>query len=142
MTTDILFAETDEAIQRCFPAMQVLRPHLVADEFVACVRRQEQEGYRLVFLQDQGAVKSVAGFRFREHLAWGKTLYIDDFVTLPGELRKGYGGRLMEWLIDRGRTADCDAVHLDTGYHRHAAHRLYLRYGFELSSHHMSLKLQ
>jgi len=142
MTTDILFAEIDEAIQRCFPAMHVLRPHLVAGEFVARVRRQQQQGYRLAFLHDQGAVKSVAGFRVQEHLAWGKVLYIDDFVTLPDALRKGYGGRLMEWLIDRARAATCDAVHLDTGYHRHDAHRLYLRYGFELSSHHMALKLR
>ena len=139
--SDIHFAETDEAIQRCFPAIHVLRPHLAEHAFVPQVKRQQQQGYRLVFLQDHAEVLSVAGFRILEFLAWGSVLYIDDLVTVPSEKRKGYGGRLLTWLIDYARAHACDAVHLDTGYQRHDAHRLYLRHGFELSSHHLALKL-
>jgi hypothetical protein len=29
-------------------------------------------------------------------------------------------------------------VHLDTGYHRHLAHRAYLKNGFQIDCHHMA----
>lgn len=51
--------------------------------------------------------------------------------------RKGYAGMLLDWLTEHARQQGCQAVHLDTGYARHAAHRVYLGKGFELSSHHM-----
>lgn len=142
MSGTIYFAETDEAIEHCFAAIQVLRPHLTDQvAFVAQVRRQQQAGYQLIFLEEADMVKSVAGFRVLEYLAWGKVLYIDDLVTAPDVRKHGHGEQLLNWLIGYARTLACDAVHLDTGYQRHAAHRLYLRMGFELSSHHMALRL-
>jgi GNAT superfamily N-acetyltransferase len=141
MNGDILFAETDEAILACFPVFQYLRPHLREAEFVPQVRRQQQQGYRLIFLQEGERVRSVAGFRILEFLAWGVALYIDDLATRPGEQRKGYAGRMLTWLFDHARANGCDAVHLDSGYQRHDAHRLYLQMGFELNSHHFAKKL-
>jgi hypothetical protein len=44
-------------------------------------------------------------------------------------------------LIAEGVRLACDEVHLDTGFSRHDAHRLYLNKGFKLSCHHMSLQL-
>jgi GNAT superfamily N-acetyltransferase len=137
----ISHAETDEQIQACFPPLQVLRPHLDEAAFLAAVKQQQLQGYRLLFLQAEGEVKSVAGYRMLHFLAWGKVLYIDDLVTLPGEKRKGYAGQVLDWLIDYARTQACDAVHLDSGYQRYDAHRLYLNKGFELNSHHFALKL-
>jgi GNAT superfamily N-acetyltransferase len=139
--SQITFAETDEDIRRCFPAMYVLRPHLTGREFVEQVRRQQQQGYHLVLLREQEQVKCVAGFRLLEFLAWGKVLYIDDLVTEPGEKRQGYGGHMIDWLIGYAREHACNQVHLDSGYQRHDAHRFYLGKGFTLSSHHFALKL-
>ncbi len=142
MANSIHFAETDAALRRCFPTMQVLRPHLTDPEaFVAQVHRQQQAGYRLVFLDDGDAVRSVSGFRVQEYLAWGKVMYIDDLVTAPNARRYGYGAALLRWLIDHARTLECDAVHLDSGYQRHDAHRFYLRAGFDLISHHLAFRL-
>ena len=60
----------------------------------------------------------------------------------PFFLSRGYGGALLDWLINHAKEGACDAVHLDTGYARHAAHRLYLNKGFRLNSHHMALELK
>jgi len=38
------FAETDEEILACYPVMSELRQHLVKQEFVSRVRRQQQHG--------------------------------------------------------------------------------------------------
>lgn len=141
MTPDIFIATTDAEIEACFPVFSHLRPHMAQRDFLPQVRRQQLQTYQILVRTQGGAVKSVAGFRFAEFLAWGKVLYIDDLATLPGETSQGLAGSLLDWLIDHARAQGCAGVHLDTGYTRHAAHRLYLRKGFRLSSHHMALEL-
>jgi len=135
-------AETDEQIMQCFPIMKVLRPHLEESKFLAAVRRQQVQGYKLLFLESDGIVQSAAGYRIQDFLAWGKVLYIDDLITLPGNTRKGYGGQLLDWLIDCARREGCDQVHLDSGYQRQDAHRLYLNKGFVLACHHFAFDLR
>lgn len=129
-------------IERCFPVMFELRPHLKQEEFVEQVRRQEEKGYRLVYLETGGEVKSVAGFRLSENLGWGKILYVDDLVTKSSEAGKGYGGALFEWLLEHARTQGCDQFHLDSGVHRFEAHRFYLNRGMAITSHHFAVKLK
>lgn len=139
MVINIAYAETDEQIQACFPVLKVLRPHLDEVAFLPKVKRQQSQGYRLLFLVADDDVKSVAGYRMLEFLAWGKVLYIDDLITLPAEKRRGYAGQLLDWLIAYARTQACDGVHLDSGYQRQDAHRLYLNKGFTLNCHHFAL---
>lgn len=136
---EIFIASTDEEIAASFPAFKELRPGLVCEDFLAQVRRQELQSYRIVALRQQGIIKSAAGFRLCEFLAWGKILYIDDLVTLPEARGNGYAGRLLDWLIDHAKSSGCQGVHLDTGYMRHAAHRVYLAKGFQMNCHHMAL---
>lgn len=142
MTTNIFIAKTDEEIESCFPAFSALRPHLKQGEFLSQVRRQEAQSYQILALKHEGVVKSIAGFRFAEFLAWGRVLYIDDLSTLPGETSRGFAGALLDWLVDHAKSRQCQGVHLDTGYSRHAAHRLYLRKGLHLNCHHLALKIE
>jgi hypothetical protein len=37
-------------------------------DFVARVRRQQQDGYHLLFIQDGGEVQGIAGYRIREDI--------------------------------------------------------------------------
>lgn len=145
MNTHIIHPDTDQDILDCFPAMSVLRPHMAFDQFVPQVRRQQQQGYQLV-AQVAGAneskrVVSVAGFRVCEFLAWGKVLYVDDLITLPDHRGHGYAGQLLDWLIEQARSQGCQALHLDSGYTRQDAHRLYLNKGLQLACHHFSITL-
>jgi GNAT superfamily N-acetyltransferase len=137
----IRLAESDAEIQNCFPVMHELRPQLESDQFVGRVRLQQQTGYLLAFLEDNGEVVSVAGFRIGENLAWKRFVYVDDLVT-KAELRsKGYGLRLFEWLVEFARRNDCDEFHLDSGVQRFGAHRFYLMHGMRISSHHFAMEL-
>lgn len=141
MTHEIFIANSDTDIQACFPVFSALRPHLQESEFLPQVRRQQAQSYQILALRHEGRVKSIAGFRMAEFLAWGKILYLDDLSTLPGATSQGFAGLLLDWLRDHAKAAGCDALHLDTGYARHDAHRLYLRKGLHLTSHHLSLLL-
>lgn len=140
MTSEIFIANTDAEIESCFPVFNVLRPHIKPNAFIPQIRRQQAQSYQMLALKHKGLVKSAAGFRFSEFLAWGKVLYIDDSTTLPGETSQGFAGALLDWLVDHARVNECQGVHLDSGYARHAAHRLYLRKSLQLSSHHFALK--
>jgi len=95
----------------------------------------------LAYLEDEGAIRSVAGFRIQEMLAWGRVLYVDDLVTADVDRSSGYGGQLFDWIVEHARANGCDQLHLDSGVQRFAAHRFYLCRRMEISAHHFSLKL-
>ncbi len=138
----ITLASTDLEITRCFPVMAQLRPHVWENEFVMRVQRQGKEsGYALAFLEHDGAVRSVAGFRTSESLFYGRFLYVDDLVTDEASRSKGYGEMLFDWLVERARANGCKAVVLDSGVQRFGAHRFYLRKRMDILCHHFALKL-
>ncbi len=137
----IALAASDAEIDRCFPVILELRPHLVQTEFVQQVRRQQQHGYQLVYLESNGSIKAVAGFRLLECLASGKFLYVDDLVVRSSDRSHGYGEALFQWLIDYAKAHHCEQLSLDSGVQRFAAHRFYLRQRMEITSHHFALKL-
>lgn len=142
MPIQISVAESVNDLQRCFPVMRELRTKLDPDGFMAQVERQSRgQGYRLVFLEDAGEVRAVAGFRVAEFLAWGRTLYVDDLVTRAADRSRGYGDRLFDWLVDWAQREACDQLHLDSGVQRFAAHRFYLRKRMDITSHHFALEL-
>ena len=139
---EILLARDDQEIQECYPVMAELRPHVSADDFLPRVRRQVQTaGYKLAYVRDD-EVKAVAGFRISECLAWGKFMYVDDLVSKSDDRSKGYGGALVDWLIEYARSQDCDQFHLDSGVQRFNAHRFYLMKRLLIEAHHFYLKLK
>lgn len=131
-------ATTDEAVAGCFPVMQQLRPALSVEEFVDRVRRQQEAGYRLAYLQQNDAPVAVAGFRVLENLAWGRFLYVDDLVTTDDARSRGHGKRLFDWLLDEAKRLGCEQLHLDSGVQRFAAHRFYFRERMEITSYHFA----
>lgn len=130
----------DENTALAFDTMRELRPHLATSEdFVAAVRIQRKEGYRLVASLDaEGRVAAVAGFRPLTNLYAGSHLYIDDLTTLSTARRQGHAGALLRWVDEEARRLGCAGVHLDSGTHRHDAHRLYLGSGYVIPAFHFS----
>ena len=137
----VAVAQSRKEIQRCYPVIAQLRPHLSESDFLECVERQAGESYRLAFVEDAGRVVSVAGFRLSNSLAWGKFLYVDDLVTDERERSKGYGEELLDWLIEHAKANGCDQFHLDSGVQRFGARRFYLRAGMDITCHHFGMKL-
>jgi GNAT superfamily N-acetyltransferase len=136
MLTLIRPAVTDSDIARCFAVMRQLRPHLVADEFVARIRRMQAEGFHLALLEDKGAIRAVAGYRYYEKLFSGKNLYVDDLVTDTANRSRGHGRALLRWLCDQARTQGCAQLELDSGVQRFDAHRFYFRERMHVSAYH------
>jgi len=131
-----------EDIVRCFPAIQELRPHLVSEQFVEQVLRQQQNhDYKLMYIEFCGQVVACLGYRVAEYLAWGKIFYIDDVICRTDFRKQGFATSLMLEAKNRARLVGCAEVHLDSGVHRFEAHRMYMSQGMHISSHHFSIKL-
>ncbi|MFN2490736.1 MAG: GNAT family N-acetyltransferase [Actinomycetota bacterium] len=114
-------------------------------EFVTRVNElQRLEGYRVIgsFEDGDSTCVSVAGFRVAHNLAWGSFLYVDDLATLPERRGRGHAGALVAWLHHEAARLGCDEVHLDSGTHRHGAHRFYFGQGMHVSSFHFSVEPQ
>ena len=134
-------AITDQEIENCFEVMAELRTKLRKSDFLKTVRHMEGEGYRLVYIEDQGNVVAVAGYRIYTNLFMGKHLYVDDLVTSDKARSNGYGEQMVKWLRNEARKEGCNFFHLDSGTHRGAAHRFYFRQGFTIASFHFSEEL-
>jgi GNAT superfamily N-acetyltransferase len=140
--TSIKVAESEEEIRRCFPVMKQLREKLTAEEFLESVAEQEREGYKLAFLESDGQIVAVAGFRVYHMLATGKTVYVDDLVTDAHSRSQGFGEALLKWLIELSRDQRCETFSLDSGTHRRRAHRFYFAQGMHIANYHFELALK
>lgn len=137
----IHIAQTDTEKSACYPVLAELRPHLTEAGFLPQVKRQEGQGYRLAYVENEGLVLAVAGFCTGEALAWGRYMYVFDLVTSKKARSQGCGKALLDFLKGAARAEGCRELHLDSGVQRFGAHKFYLREGFRISSHHFALEL-
>ena len=142
MPASIQLATTDTDIARCFAVMQQLRPHLVATNFVDQVRRMQREGFHLAWLEEDGAVRAVAGYRYYEKLFSGKNLYVDDLVSDSTQRSRGHGRALLAWLAEEARAHGCAQLELDSGVQRFDAHRFYFRERLHIAAYHFVTPLR
>ena len=141
MADTIKIADSPDEILRCYPLMKQLRNVSSPEDFEQKVAAQKKEGYSIAFLESEGAIVALAGFRYYHMLATGKTLYVDDLVTDEARRSEGFGEALIEWLIQLARTSNCRMFSLDSGTHRHRAHRFYFAQGMHIANHHFELPL-
>ena len=131
MPNPIQIAEltTDAALAAAFPLMSVLRPHLAADTFVAQVRAQQRDGYRLVGGSVDGQLVALAGYRRTATLFRGPHLFVDDLVTAPDHQGKGHATALLRHLAAVARAEGVEKIWLDS---RITARTYYEKVGFTM----------
>ena len=137
---EIKYATTQEELLKCWNAISALRPMLTQDKYLELIESMKIEGYKLLFIEDaNGRVPAILGFRYMIMLYCGSIIYIDDLSTLPEARGKGYGNKLLDFVINLAHENNLDGVHLDSGHQRFDAHRLYLNKRFNIHSHHFTL---
>jgi len=132
-------AESDSDLEKISEVLLQLRPSFDKQGLIAQIKEQQKHGYRIAYVESSGTVLCVAGFMVGTKLAWGKHIYIDDLVTDERYRSSGAGGFLIDWFKAYARSHGCEQIHLDSGVQRFAAHRFYLRKGFDIASHHFSI---
>jgi GNAT superfamily N-acetyltransferase len=128
---DIREIESDSDLAAVFPLMSSLRERIREDTFLAEVRRQQVEGYRLYGGFEKGRPVALAGVRRTHTLARGEHLFVDDLVT-AADLRGGGRGRaLLGWLARKAASEGLSRIHLDS---RSTAKGFYEKLGFTFST--------
>src|SRR6476661_3436059 len=116
MAADIREIASDGEIASAYPLMRELRDRLREETFVAEVRRQQAEGYRLFGLFEGARPVALAGVRRTHTLARGEHLFVDDLVSAEGERGKGYGRELMRRLAESARRDGLERIYLDSRF--------------------------
>jgi GNAT superfamily N-acetyltransferase len=141
---EIKKAENEKDILKCTDVMSALRPQLNSQNITGIIGGMINRGYHLIFIEVDNIAICAAGYRYTEHLHWGKAIYIDDLTTLPAHRKKGYARHLLDFIVNEAKVHQCKQVHLDSGCvpQRYDAHRMYLKYGFNITSHHFALEVK
>jgi GNAT superfamily N-acetyltransferase len=133
-------ATTQEDLVSCYDVMKELRPHHTLESFLGIMDQMRTEGYRLIFLEDDGKAVSVAGFRLTTTLYDGLIIDFDDFVTVADGRGKGYGAKLFDHLVDIAKESSIKTIHLNSNHRRFDAHRFYLKKGMNIVAHHFRVE--
>ncbi|MFI2812855.1 MULTISPECIES: GNAT family N-acetyltransferase [Microbulbifer] len=138
---EIRLATSDTDLSAAAELLLQLRPQFSHAALLRQIRAQQEDGYQVAIALVDGIPVAVAGFVINRKLAWGKHIYVDDLVTDQNHRSSGAGKALVSWLKHYGRENNCEQLHLDSGVQRFAAHRFYLREGFDITSHHFATTL-
>ena len=138
---NIQYATSVAAYTRCFEVIKELRPHHNLESFLTTMDAMKKEGYHLLYLEDEGRMVSVAGFRFTTTLYDGLIIDFDDFVTLADGRSKGYGAMVFDHLVGIAKERGIKTIHLNSGHHRFDAHRFYLNKKMKIIAHHFRIEL-
>ena len=124
---DIRELSTDSDIAAAFPLARQLRDRVREETFIAEVRRQQLEGYRLFGGFEDGRLVCLAGVRRSHTLSRGEHLFVDDLVTTEEARGRGHGGEMLRWIGRRAAEEGIPRVYLDS---RETARGFYERAGF------------
>jgi GNAT superfamily N-acetyltransferase len=134
-------ADSTEKTAKCKEVLLDFRPQLNPENYNECIARLQQQGSIIIYVEEADKAVAVAIFETGYKIHRGNYLYIDDLATLPEYRNRGYAARLLEWIEYYAKDRGIDQIHLDSGVHRYDAHRLYLKHGFNITSHHFAKSL-
>ena len=139
---EIKQAKEKEDFLKCWEVVQELRPHLDQDRYLTLMLYMIDEGYKLIYIEEEGKGVSFCGYRITTMLHRGRSVYIDDLCTLKEASGKGHAKALLNHVLSYARHEELVSIHLDAGHHRFDAHRLYLNFGFRITSHHFAMDIE
>ncbi|WOP19456.1 GNAT family N-acetyltransferase [Raineyella sp. LH-20] len=126
---------------QALPVLQQLRPHLGAADLEEVLASDAQRPSFFAAFEGEDCV-GVCGWRLVATTGVGRKLYIDDLVTDDSARSQGIGAALLDHAEDLARRHHCAVLDLDSGVHRHAAHRFYLRERLDIVSFHFAERLE
>lgn len=131
MNKRIFSVEDDSDLDRCFPIIRELRPHLELDEYKEIFRNAHaSDGYQIIALEVQGQIIAAMGCRFLSDFVRGKHLYIDDLIASESVRSQGLGAELLKHAEVIALMSDCKTLRLCTGIENERGVQFYERNGW------------
>lgn len=117
---------TDEEFRAAWSVMRELRGHLDEETFLARVAEMRSSGYRLLAVEEEGAIVALAGIGKETNLYYGRYMWVYDLITTETARSKGHGLALLQRVEEIAKEEGCDVLALSSALHRVDAHRFYL----------------
>lgn len=131
MTGSIFIARTRTDLERCFPIMKELRPHLnLKDFFTIYEKAHQMDGYEIIGIKEGPQIVAIMGYRTLYDYVRGKYIYIDDLVSSEKMRSKGYGARLLQYAEEAACEQGCATLRLCTGLDNEGGIKFYEKNGW------------
>ena len=131
MDRKIFTVQSHADLERCFPVIKELRPHLSFEDYVRIYEQaHKHDAYQLVAIEDGKNILAVMGYRFLWDFVRGKHLYIDDLVSTERFRSQGLGAVLLKYAESIASQSDCKALRLSAVFENTHALRFYDRNGW------------
>ncbi len=112
----IYILKTEAEIERAFPVMKELRPHLSFNGYLEIYKAaHECDDYQIAVLELDGHIVALMGFRFLSDFIRGRHLYIDDLVSSENMRSMGFGKELLKFAEKMADQSNCNVLRLCTG---------------------------
>jgi len=137
-----MFAKTRSDLEKCFPVIKQLRPHLsLADYLSIYDEAHHKNGYEIVAIEENQKIVAVMGYRILSDYVRGKHVYIDDLVSNELMRSKGLGAELLKYAESVARSMNCKSLRLCTGLENERAIQFYEKNNWKKSAFAYSKKL-
>lgn len=115
-----------EELEKCFPVMKELRPHLSEQEYLEIYRHAHaMDGYEILALEYEGDIAALMGYRIVYDFVRGKHIYIDDLVSTEKLRSKGLGAYLLKHAETIAHDLGCKSLRLCTGVENDRGKKFY-----------------
>ncbi|WP_413289165.1 GNAT family N-acetyltransferase [Bdellovibrio sp. HCB337] len=115
-----------EDLEKCFPLMKELRPHLSEQDYLEIYRHAHaMDGYEIVALEYDGKLAALMGYRLIYDFVRGKHLYIDDLVSTDKMRSQGLGAELLKHAESIAQSLGCKTLRLCTGVENERGKKFY-----------------
>jgi len=111
-----------------------LRVGLDYDEFENLVYDMRAKEYKMFGIFEGEELVTYAGAFIQTNLYHKRHLFVDDLVTYSSVRSRGYGGAMMEYLLNYAKVGGCENIVLSSGLQRVEAHCFYEKEGFSKKS--------
>lgn len=133
--SSIFIAKTNNELEKCFPVMKELRPHLNIENYFSIYENAHRtDGYEIVIIEDHGEVQALMGYRILYDYVRGKHVYIDDLVSTEKSRSKGFGAELLKYAENIARQQNCTTLRLCTGLDNSGGIKFYEKHGWSKRS--------
>lgn len=118
-------------LERCYPVMKELRPHLSYNDYISIYDQSHKaDGYEIVAIEDEGKIVALMGYRFLYDYVRGRHVYIDDLVTSHNFRSSGLGAELLKFAESIASESGCKSLRLCTGVENERGVKFYENNGW------------
>ena len=128
-------AENMNDLEKYFPLMNILRPHLNLEKFLELYKAAHAaDSYEIVAAIENDEIVALMGYRVLHDFVHGRHLYIDDLISSPDNRSKGVGAKLLAHVDEIAKDLGCSNLRLCTGIDNNLAKKFYEREGWQFRS--------